>query len=157
MEVHHARTMRLSRLLRNPPLDTDDDILYAAESLIGRAMRREPALRFIALDERQRASRRLLGLYGQPEMDDQLADGVARWVDGCADVVAIDRLIAVWQRRGSDQFDDAELQWMRAVGRALHERGYPVRAWLLSHSRGLRWVAVDDLLPPRETFHRDVP
>jgi hypothetical protein len=143
--------MRLVRHLRNA-LVTDADILRTAELMVGRATRREPALRFIALDDRCRASPRLLSLLGYPRMDERQTEGIAAWVDDCADVVEIDALIAVWQRRGSGELAEAELAWMRGIGHALRARDYAVRAWLLSHSRGLRWVAMDDLLPPREPF-----
>ncbi len=131
-------------------LDSDIRILQHVEATIGRAVRREPALRFVALDENGRASPRLLSLTGQPSrFDEDMAAGVAEWVDECADVVSIARLVAVWQRRGRDGFEEHELPWMLRLSAALRERGYPVRAWLLSHSRGVRWVAYDDLLPSR--------
>lgn len=76
-----------------------------------------------------------------------MAEGVAAWVDECADVVQIEELVGVWQRRGSAEYESHELPWFRHLDVALRLRGYPVRAWLLSHSRGIRWVALDDLLP----------
>ncbi len=132
------------------PLDDDTKILEHTQTTIGCATDREPALRFVALDSGLRASPRLLTLSGEPSSRDALlAAGVAEWVDSCADVVPISQLVGVWQRRGTKEFSERDLPWIRLLDEALRALGYPVRAWLLSHSGGVRWIAWDDLLPER--------
>lgn len=132
--------------LRPDTLADDVSIQQYAQGRIGRATRREPALRFIALDENANASPWLITLSGQPRaFDAPMAGGVA----GRASIVPISQLVCVWQRRGTAEYAEHELPWVRLLDDALREVGYPARAWLLSHSRGVRWIAWDDLLPER--------
>ncbi len=136
--------------LRPDVLADDASIQQYAQGRIGRAVRRAPALRFIALDESSNASPWLIVLSGQPRaFDAPMAADVAEWVAGRAGIVPMSQLVGVWQRRGTAEYAEHELAWVRLLDDALREVGYPARAWLLSHSRGVRWIAWDDLLPPR--------
>jgi hypothetical protein len=55
-------------------------------------------------------------------------------------------LVAVWERRGSDEVRPPERRWASMFAAAMRERGATVRAQFLLHDRGMRQLAPDDLL-----------
>jgi hypothetical protein len=53
-------------------------------------------------------------------------------------------VIVVLERYAGPQFSTADKAWARALSNGFDEAGLPVRAVLVSHSRGVRWFAADD-------------
>lgn len=129
------------------PLLTQTDIEERVTALIGRAARRQ--VWFLFVDDRGEQLPLLLPIEDHPTRPDSedpdrfaaLLDEVAEGTDAHGVIVVIER------------FRDAELtRGDRAWAAALHEAAtrsvLTARGVLLSHAKGVRWIAADDYLRP---------
>ncbi|MET0932116.1 MAG: hypothetical protein ABWX56_00265 [Mycetocola sp.] len=130
---------------RNVPLVTDELIEHRVKAIVGRACTRQVWMLF--LDERSIQMPLILPMADFPESPggghaEQFAGRVREIVD------AIDaaQVIFVWERYAGDRLTQADCAWAEQLHRACVTAGVDVRAQLLSHKRGVRWIAAEDYL-----------
>jgi len=137
-------------MTRTPPhagssLTTDESVHEFVSDLIGRA--EEPRFWMLFLDAEQRIQRDIMpvgGIPDRPEPDD--AERMVPMFCGCADALDADAMILVLERRGPRAFSDADREWARTLREGAARADVDVRAMLLAHSGGVRWMAPDDYL-----------
>lgn len=127
------------------PLRTDDDILDRVTSLIGRATLRQLWLLFLDADDVQLPL--LVPIDGLPsDADADHCEWVARRVRDFIDAGEAAQLILVWERYASPTLTAQDAARSRSLHEACVEHSVPLRALLLSHRAGVRWIAPDDYL-----------
>lgn len=123
------------------PLSTDALIQQRATALIGRAIRRQLWVMF--LDENEVQLPVLMPIEGiptEPEEGDRLSRALRELVDG----VGAHSVILVLERYGGQELTASDIAWARALHDAAVAADIRLCAILLSHHRGVRWVAQDD-------------
>jgi hypothetical protein len=125
------------------PLTSDTLIEERVRILIGRAHQRQLWLLFL---DRQDVQLPVLipvdSLPGDPEPSATVAV-IGRVLDLMEDIGS-HALIIVWERYGSSTLTPQDLAWARSLASACHQARVPLRAMLLSHRSGVRWIAPDD-------------
>lgn len=135
------------------PITTDRDIEKRVADLLQRANRRQWWTLY--LDDADVQQPLIMPMAGYPE--DPLASSGAEGHDGTvaefiasrlAEIVeSIDaaKVIFVWERPGDAVITGSDRRWASALGAACRAAGIAVRAQLVLHDRGVRWLAPDDL------------
>jgi hypothetical protein len=122
------------------PLTTDVLIQQRVADLVGRAIRRQLWLFF--LDENSVQLPLVMPCDDLPVYPpDDPVPVYADFAEGCGAT----SIVAVLERFGDDELTPADTAWARH----LHDSCaglVPLRAVLLSHRRGIRWIAEDDYL-----------
>ena len=126
-------------LARDQPLDSDALIQERVTDLIGGAIRRQLWLLFLAPDEVQLPI--LAPCSDLPTMPPQVPLAILRELADACDAASI---IAVLERTGDALLTEPDRAWARYLSESSRAVGVPLRAILLSHSHGVRWVAEDD-------------
>ena len=126
------------------PLTSDADIQDRVEQLIGRANQRQLWLLF--LDELDLQLPLLVPIDGLPTepSDDQTAQVLDRVREVMGDIGA-SSLVVVIERYGPATLTPQDVEWARSLRRACDASGVVLRAQLLSHRTGVRWIAADDI------------
>ncbi|RLQ84088.1 hypothetical protein D9V28_07555 [Mycetocola zhadangensis] len=127
------------------PLVTDELIEQRVSDLIGRASRRQLWLLFLDSDNVQLPLLIPTDDYpGRPTPDhaNELANGI-RHIAGAARAAQV---ILVWERYAGSDLTPLDRAWAQQLHNACSGIGVPIRAQLLSHKRGVRWLAPDDYL-----------
>lgn len=123
------------------PLSTDALIQQRAAALVGRAIRRQLWVMF--LDENDVQMPVLMPIDGiptEPEEGDRLSKALRELVDG----VGAHSVVLVLERYGGQELTTSDVAWARALHDAAASVEIRLRAILLSHRGGVRWVAQDD-------------
>jgi len=122
------------------PLTSDALIQQRAAQLVGRAVQRQLWLMF--LDDHDYQLPLLVPLEDMPENppDWQLPLG------DFADEVGASAMFVVLERYGSEALTPADVAWARHIRECCVAASVDLRGILLSHRRGVRWVAPDDYL-----------
>ena len=125
------------------PLRTDPDIEKRVANLIGRANLRQLWLLFIDHDDIQLPL--LVPIDGMPseplpEHTTEVIEHVRRVMED----LGAAGLILVWERYASATLSPQDAAWARSLHQACDEQGVSLRAMLLSHRTGVRWIAQDD-------------
>ena len=130
---------------RNVPLVTDELIEQRVQAIVGRACSRQVWMLF--LDERHFQVPLILPMADYPESpaDGNAASFAAR-VREILELAGATQVIFVWERYGTDRLTPSDCAWAEQMHRACLAEGVAVRAQLLSHKRGIRWIAADDYL-----------
>jgi hypothetical protein len=128
------------------PLTSDELIEQRVSDLIGRACRRQLWLLF--LDDHDVQVPLLMPTDDYPARPEQshvaeLANGI-REIMGAANAT---QLILVWERYAGMDLTAVDRAWAQQLHDECTRIGVRVRAQLLSHKRGVRWIAPDDYLP----------
>ncbi|RLP70228.1 hypothetical protein D9V29_10550 [Mycetocola manganoxydans] len=129
----------------NVPLTSNDLIEQRVSDLIGRACRRQLWLLF--LDHENIQLPLIMPMADYPESPGggnarQLAAAIREIVDAAGAA----QVIVVWERYASESLTEVDAAWARHLHHACTTEGISVRAQLLSHKRGVRWLAADDYL-----------
>ena len=132
------------------PVPTDRDIERRVADLLQRAIRRQWWTLYLDDDDVQRPV--LMPMAGYPEHPHEpfgdegtVAEVLAsRLASIVADTEAA-KVIFVWERPGGDELTAADRTWAGALGAACLAAGVAVRAQLILHDRGVRWIAPDDV------------
>ncbi|WP_354497768.1 hypothetical protein [Mycetocola sp. 2940] len=130
---------------RNVPLVTDELIEHRVQAIVGRACARQVWMLF--LDEGSVQMPLILPMANFPESP--AAGNATRFAASVREIVdAIDAasVIFVWERYAGDLLTQADCAWAEQLHRACAAAGVVVRAQLLSHKRGVRWIAPEDYL-----------
>ncbi len=124
------------------PLVTDALIEKRVAALIGRACSRQLWLLFLDAESIQLPA--LVAIDDHPSLpDDSVVHLAERVRSTCTDEGAHSVVVVIERYAGPD-LSVPDLHWARALGESLDEAGVPLRAILLSHRRGVRWIAPDD-------------
>jgi hypothetical protein len=130
------------------PLITDQDIERRVADLIGRANSRQLWLLF--LDEFDIQLPLLIPIEGLPsEPTDEQADAVLERVRELMGEIGATAVITVLERYGTPALTMQDGAWVRALSHGCSNRGVTLRAQLLSHRTGVRWIG------PEETGSED--
>ena len=127
------------------PLRTDTLIEERVSDLIGRANLRQLWLLF--LDHNGVQLPLLIPINGLPTRPTE--EDTSRVVDNVAEVMGVigaTALVVVWERYGPAHLSDDDTRWVRSLAKACGAVRLPLRAMLLSHRKGVRWIAADDYL-----------
>jgi len=126
------------------PLDTDAAIEERVADLIGRANQRQLWLLF--LDELDLQLPLLIPIDGLPTSpsDEQLA-AVLEGVREVMGDIGASSIVVVLERYGPATLTDQDIAWARSLRSGCNANGVTLRAQLLSHRSGVRWIAADDL------------
>jgi hypothetical protein len=125
------------------PLTTNALIEERVAELLGRAIRRQLWLLF--LDEHDVQLPLLVPLDGLPTSPPDPPDATLRsMLQHCAETAGAHSFIFVLERYADATLTPADIAWARALHSACDEVRMPLRGILLSHKRGVRWVAQDD-------------
>jgi hypothetical protein len=126
-------------------LTTDESVHEFVSGLIGRAI--VPRFWMLFLDDEQRILRDIMpvdGIPDRPDVDD--AERMVPMFCGCADALDAEAMILVLERCGPRDFSEDDRAWARTLREGAARADVDVRAILLSHSSGVRWMAPDDYL-----------
>jgi sugar phosphate isomerase/epimerase len=125
------------------PLVTDQDIERRVADLIGRANSRQLWLFF--LDEFDIQLPLLIPIEGLPsEPTEEQADTVLERVREVMGEIGATAVITVLERYGSPALTMQDASWVRALRRGCANRGVTLRAQLLSHRTGVRWIGPEE-------------
>ncbi len=127
------------------PLTTDTAIEERVEHLIGPACRRQWWVLF--LDESDHQLPIVIPLADYPlTPNGGAADLLAARIADAMQTTQASQAIFVWERPGKANVSHLERSWARALAESCTRLEIAVRAQLLSHDGGVRWMAPDDYL-----------
>ncbi|AMB59152.1 hypothetical protein [Microterricola viridarii] len=139
MSTHDAEELTLL------PLDSDAAVQERVEQLIGAACRRQWWM--LLLDEADRQLPIIIPMADYPTTPNGgAAESLAARIGETVEGAGAARVVFVWERPGGRRLTHLDRSWARALGASCAAAGIAVRAQLVSHDRGVRWVAPDDLL-----------
>jgi len=131
------------------PISTDQDIEQRVASLLQRAIRRQWWTLYLDVDDLQRPV--LMPMPGYPAHPHEPCgdEGTAAEVlaNRLASIVAeieAAKVIFVWERPGDDELTSSDRAWAWALGSACRDAGVAVRAQLILHDTGVRWISVEE-------------
>jgi hypothetical protein len=128
------------------PLTTDQDIERRVADLIGRANSRQLWLLF--LDEVDVQLPLLIPIEGLPSQPtDEQAERVVGRVRELMSEIGASSVVTVLERYGSATLSAQDAAWVRSLRHGCVEQGVTLRAQLLSHRTGVRWIAEKDSQP----------
>jgi hypothetical protein len=127
---------------KTEPLVSQVQIEERVRALIGRASRRQ--LWFLFLDENRVQLPLLIPLDDHPSAPDGTVHDLARAMGQAMEAAGAESIIAVIERYASSALGPADQAWAKAIHEAFDHEGLNLRGILLSHNRGVRWVAQDD-------------
>jgi sugar phosphate isomerase/epimerase len=130
---------------REIPLITDADIERRVNQLIGRANVRQLWLLF--LDEEFLQLPEIMPIVGMPsDPSDTAASVVVGEIVEAMNKIGASSVVMVWERYASASLTPQDAAWARALHETCADHGIRLRAMLLSHRTGVRWMAADDYL-----------
>lgn len=129
----------------NEPLVTDELIEQRVRAIVGRACRRQVWMLFLDEDDVQIPLILPMADYPPFPGEGNAAVFAAR-VSEIVEVAGAARVIFVWERYAGEQLTSTERAWARELQKACLSEGVQVRAQVLSHKRGVRWMAPEDYL-----------
>jgi hypothetical protein len=127
------------------PLSTDQDIQNRVADLIGRANSRQLWLMF--LDRADFQLPLLVPIEGLPAepTDDQTVGVIDRVSEIMTDIGATS-VVAVLERYAAPTLTPQDAAWVRSLRRTCAQKGVTLRAQLLSHRGGVRWISEEEAL-----------
>ncbi|MCW4457323.1 hypothetical protein [Microbacterium sp. MPKO10] len=127
------------------PLVSDEQIEARMADLVGRALRRQWWMFF--LDENDVQLPVVVPVEGAPLVPDEAAaEHSAEGMAAIMEEIGAAQVILVWERPTGATVTMPDRAWARSLGEAARVRGICVRAQLISHRDGVRWLAPDDYL-----------
>jgi hypothetical protein len=131
------------------PISTDQDIEQRVAGLLQRAIRRQWWTLYLDVDDRQRPV--LMPMPGYPVHPHEpcgeegtVAEVLANRLASIVTEIEAAKVIFVWERPGDDELTTGDRAWAGALGAACREAGVAVRAQLILHDNGVRWIASDE-------------
>ena len=125
------------------PLSSNIAIEERVDDMIGSANNRQ--LWALFLDPADRQLQPLISITSLPVLPEwpDLVE-VVRRLDEVMHNIGAARLVLVWERVASPHLSDLDLVWVRQLAAACGQEEIRLRAVLLSHCCGIRWIAPDD-------------
>jgi hypothetical protein len=125
------------------PLWTDTLIERRVRDLVGPAQTRQLWLMF--LDENEVQLPLLIPIDDLPQRPrDEDTRGVVANVMNVMEEIGAVKLMVVWERYGPAHLSEDDTRWMQSFAKACGAVRLPLRAMLLSHRKGVRWIGADD-------------
>lgn len=125
------------------PLDTPEAVERRIRDTVGRAIRRQTWL--LLLDEQLRQLPVMLPIEDLPERPEAAtAEGLAGMFTMVADEFAVHGVVVVLERPGEGVIHADERAWLRSFDTALRDAGLKNSGFVLSHTRGVRWLPMDE-------------
>lgn len=124
------------------PLTTDALIQERVSSLVGKACRRQFWLLF--LDEDSVQLPLLIPIGDPPAHPQPESDALLGMVENAAESVGATSVVVVIERYADESLTASDLAWAAWLDTAFHDHEIVLRGMLLSHRRGVRWIAQDD-------------
>lgn len=124
------------------PLTSDALIHERVAALVGRACRRQFWLFF--LDEHSVQLPLLVPIGDPPSHPQPESVALIGMVEHAAEAVGAVSLVVVIERYADETLTPSDLAWAAWLDDAFREHEIALRGILLSHRRGVRWVARDD-------------
>ena len=127
------------------PLETDALIQQRVADLIGRANRRQLWLLF--LDEARVQLPIIMPIDGLPTAPPGTSDEaatLAQMIETAVDAAEAASVVMVIERFGLPDLTPSDVAWARSLHEACDAAAVQLRALLLSHRAGVRWIAQDD-------------
>ncbi len=128
---------------KEQPLTTDDLIEERVSALIGRACRRQLWLLFLDAEDVQLPILMPTDDFPVSPLP-EYARALARGVSEILEATDAAQVILVWERYAGAELTAGDRAWARQLHDECTESGVRVRAQLLSHKRGVRWIAPED-------------
>jgi hypothetical protein len=126
------------------PLVTDDDVERRVADQIGRANARQLWLLF--LDELDLQLPLLIPVDGLPaQPDGDHSERVIETVRDLMDEIGASSVVVVLERYGPTTLTAQDAAWVRFLRAGFAAAGVTLRAQLLSHRTGVRWIADDEV------------
>lgn len=132
------------------PITTDRDIERRVADLLQRAHRRQWWTLY--LDDADVQQPVLMPMADYPDDPDApvgaegtVAQVVASRLAEIVESIGAAKVVFVWERPGGDSITTADREWASSLGAACRAAGVAVRAQLVLHDTGVRWLAPDDL------------
>jgi len=125
------------------PLSTDAAIEQRINDLIGRAAARQMWLIFLNDGDLQLPLMIPIDQLPSRPNDDHSVDVMGNVRDLMQQIRATS-LVVVFERWGAREMNAADIAWSRSIADACLKVALPLRAMLLSHRNGVRWIAPDD-------------
>ena len=139
---------------RNQPLASPAQIEERVRALIGRASRHQ--LWFLFLDDQQVQLPLLIPLDELPPVPGDTVHDLARAIERAMEAAGAQSVIVVIERYASSALTPSDVAWARGIHEAFDLEQLDLRGILLSHNRGVRWVAQDDYrFAPTSATHSD--
>lgn len=127
---------------RTQPLTSQVLIEERVRALIGRACRHQ--LWFLFLDGNQVQLPLMIPLDDLPSAPDDTVHDLARAMGQAMEAADAESIIVVIERYASSALTPADVAWAQGIHDAFDLEKLNLRGVLLSHNRGVRWVAQDD-------------
>lgn len=127
---------------RLQPLTNDVLIEERVRALIGRASRHQ--LWFLFLDGDQVQLPLMIPLDDLPSSPGDSAHDLARAMGQAMEAAGAQSIIVVIERYAGTALTASDSAWAKAIHAAFEQDGLSLRGILLSHNRGVRWIAQDD-------------
>ena len=127
---------------RTQPLTSQVLIEERVRALIGRACRHQ--LWFLFLDENLVQLPLMIPLDDLPSAPDDSVHDLARAMGQAMEAAGAESILVVIERYASSALTPADVAWARGIHEAFDLEQLELRGILLSHNRGVRWVAQDD-------------
>ncbi|MET0589805.1 MAG: hypothetical protein ABWZ77_01390 [Naasia sp.] len=125
------------------PLITDSDVEERVRFLLTAAIQRRFWLFLLDAEHRQRPTLVPVdGIPARPAPDD--GERLAPMLDFVAEAEGAQSLVIVHERPGPVGVTAADAEWARCLRTAAARAELPVRASILLHDGGTRWLAPDD-------------
>ncbi len=127
------------------PLDSDAAVQERVELLIGAACRRQWWM--LLLDAADRQLPVIIPMAGYPTTPNGgAAETLSTRIGETLEACGATQVVFVWERPGGRRISHLDRSWARALGASCAAAGITVRAQLISHDGGVRWMAPDDIL-----------
>jgi hypothetical protein len=127
---------------RTQPLTSQVLIEERVRALIGRACRRQ--LWFLFLDANNIQLPLMIPLDDLPSAPDDAVHELARAMGRAMEAAGAGSIIVVIERYASSALSPADIAWAKGVHDAFDLEEIDLRGVVLSHNRGVRWIAQDD-------------
>ncbi|MEY2849007.1 MAG: hypothetical protein RI885_1673 [Actinomycetota bacterium] len=124
------------------PVTTDALIQQRVSALVGHACRRQFWLLF--LDDRSVQLPLLVPIGDPPAYPQPESDALLEMVEHAAESVGAASVVVVIERYADETLTPSDLAWAAWLDAAFREHDVTLRGMLLSHRRGVRWIAKDD-------------
>lgn len=124
------------------PLTSQVLVEDRVRALIGRACRHQ--LWFLFLDDNQVQLPLMIPLDDLPSAPDDSVHDLARAMGQAMEAAGAESIIVVIERYASAVLTAADIAWAKSIHDAFDLESLHLRGVLLSHNRGVRWVAQDD-------------
>ena len=127
------------------PLTTDEEVTERVRDVVGCAARRQLWLFFLDSDDCQLPV--LLPVPDfPPSPDGGSAEQLAASLAAVVEQLGAAQVVVVWERRLDDRATTLDRAWAARLAEACRVAGVRLRGQLLSHRRGVRWLAPDELV-----------